>query len=149
MATKPGRRPAADKWDAANMAYQTVKVRKTLLDSFKAACAARGDKVNTVLRQAMERYVADHADGGGADDEHADGEGAAKEQWGGVWNQLWDADKDVYGYLHANRAYAESLAGDFASIKQALEEGIEEGHQKAWGLVDKLIAKVKTHMNET
>lgn len=46
------------KWDQANMAYQTVKVSRRLLDDFKAACAARGDRVNTVLRQAMERYVA-------------------------------------------------------------------------------------------
>ena len=39
------------------MAYQTIKVKKTLLEDFKAACAARGDKVNTVLRQAMEEYT--------------------------------------------------------------------------------------------
>ena len=49
---------ARDKWDRENMAYQTVKVSRRLLDDFKAACAARGDKVNTVLRQAMENYVA-------------------------------------------------------------------------------------------
>ena len=54
------RTPSQDRWDAENMAYQTVKVRKTLLDSFKAACAANGDKVNTVLRDAMENYVALH-----------------------------------------------------------------------------------------
>ena len=56
MATK-AQRAAADKYDAANMAYQTVKVRRQLLDDFKAACAARGDRVNTVLREAMENYV--------------------------------------------------------------------------------------------
>lgn len=44
-------------WDAANMAYQTVKVRREILDAFRAACAARGDKVNTVLREAMEAYT--------------------------------------------------------------------------------------------
>ena len=32
-------------------------VRRQLLDDFKAACAARGDRVNTVLREAMENYV--------------------------------------------------------------------------------------------
>lgn len=47
-----------DKWDKANMAYQTVKVSKALLIEFKAACLARGDKVNTVLRRAMEDYIA-------------------------------------------------------------------------------------------
>lgn len=57
MTTKPSQRAAADRWDAANMAYQSIKVRKDLLDKFKAACAERGDKVNTVLREAMEQYV--------------------------------------------------------------------------------------------
>ena len=47
------------KWDKENMAYQTIKVRRELLEDFKAACAARGDRVNTVLREAMERYIAD------------------------------------------------------------------------------------------
>ena len=51
------RREQINKWDSENMAYQTIKVRKSLLDAFKAACAERGDKVNTVLREAMERYV--------------------------------------------------------------------------------------------
>ena len=52
-----GQRKARDKWDAANMAYQTVKVNKVLLENFREACKARGDKVNTVLRRAMEAYV--------------------------------------------------------------------------------------------
>lgn len=45
------------KWDAQNMAYQTVKVNKTLLKEFRETCASRGDKVNTVLREAMEDYI--------------------------------------------------------------------------------------------
>lgn len=57
MAVSEAQRRANQKWDAENMAYQTVKVKKTLLEDFKAACAARGDKVNTVLRQAMEEYT--------------------------------------------------------------------------------------------
>lgn len=56
MATK-AQRAAVKKYDAEHMAYQTVKVRRQLLDDFKAACAARGDRVNTVLREAMENYV--------------------------------------------------------------------------------------------
>lgn len=63
MAVKQSQRAAADKWDEKNMAYQTVKVKRVLLDDFKAACKARGDKVNTVLREAMENYV----DGRGLD----------------------------------------------------------------------------------
>ena len=51
------KRASNDKWDKDNMAYQTVKVRRELLEGFKAACAARGDKVNTVLREAIEDYV--------------------------------------------------------------------------------------------
>ena len=51
------RKAANQRWDAANMAYQTVKVKRELLEDFKAACAARGDKVNTVLRHAMEDYL--------------------------------------------------------------------------------------------
>lgn len=45
------------KYDSAHMAYQTVKVRRELLDEFRRCCADRGDKVNTVLRQAMENYI--------------------------------------------------------------------------------------------
>ena len=51
------RTQAQEKYDAANMAYQTIKVKRELLDNFKAVCAARGDKVNTVLRECMEEYV--------------------------------------------------------------------------------------------
>ena len=54
-----GRTGAQDKWGREHMCYQTVKVRKTLLDDFKAACAARGDRVNTVLRRAMEQYISE------------------------------------------------------------------------------------------
>lgn len=39
------------------MASQNIRVRRELLDSFKAACAARGDAVNGVLREAMQRYI--------------------------------------------------------------------------------------------
>lgn len=45
------------KWDSENMAYQTIKIRKTLLQEFKIACTVNGDKVNTVLREAMEQYI--------------------------------------------------------------------------------------------
>lgn len=45
------------RWDAENMAYQTVKVKKQLLQDFKTVCSERGEKVNTVLRGAMEHYI--------------------------------------------------------------------------------------------
>ena len=59
MAISESKRAANNKWDAANMAYQTIKVRKTLLEAFRAKCAERGEAVNTVLREAMENYVND------------------------------------------------------------------------------------------
>ena len=59
MAISEAKRASNEKWDAKNMAYQTVKVSKSLLADFKSACAARGDRVNTVLREAMERYVSE------------------------------------------------------------------------------------------
>lgn len=59
MAISEAKKASNARWDAKNMAYQTVKVSKPLLDDFKAACASRGDRVNTVLREAMERYVSE------------------------------------------------------------------------------------------
>ena len=58
MTVSAAKRASNGKWDRENMAYQTVKVPKALLEEFRAAVAARGDKVNTVLRQAMENYIA-------------------------------------------------------------------------------------------
>ena len=57
MAISDAKRKSNDKWDSENMTYQTVKVRKELLADFRAACAARGEKVNTVLREAMVNYI--------------------------------------------------------------------------------------------
>lgn len=51
-----------DRWDAENMSYQTVKLRKETLTRFKEICRARGEKVNTVLREAIERYIAEYGD---------------------------------------------------------------------------------------
>ena len=58
MALTEAKKQSNAKWDKENMAYQTVKVRRELLDQFKAECARRGDKVNTILREAMEDYIA-------------------------------------------------------------------------------------------
>ena len=58
MTVSAAKRASNDKWDRENMAYQTVKVPKALLEAFRAAVAARGDKVNTILRQATENYIA-------------------------------------------------------------------------------------------
>ena len=63
MAVSEAKKASNAKWDSENMAYQTVKVRRQLLEEFRAACAARGDKVNTVLREAMEDYINRSQDG--------------------------------------------------------------------------------------
>ena len=57
MAVSDAKRKSNEKWDRENMAYQTAKVRREQLEQFKAACAERGDRVNTVLREAMENYI--------------------------------------------------------------------------------------------
>ena len=49
-----------DAYDKANMAYQTIKVPKSSLETFKEKCKANGDKVNTVLRLAIEEYNNTH-----------------------------------------------------------------------------------------
>ena len=62
MKVSEKRRAQIDAYDKEYMAYRTIKVRKELLQRFKVLVAANGDKVNTVLREAMERYVAEHSD---------------------------------------------------------------------------------------
>lgn len=57
MAVSDAQKAAVKRYDEKNMAYQTVKVRRELLEAFRAACAERGDRVNTVLREAMENYI--------------------------------------------------------------------------------------------
>lgn len=59
MTVSAAKRASNDRWDRENMAYQTVKVSRALLEEFKAKAAARGEKVNTILRQAMENYIAE------------------------------------------------------------------------------------------
>lgn len=61
MALSEAKRKGNEKWDSANMAYQTVKVRKELLEQFREAVQANGDRVNTVLKEAMEEYVRTHS----------------------------------------------------------------------------------------
>ena len=57
MPVSEAKRKANLKYDNENMAYQTVKVNKALLSDFKQAVNENGEKVNTVLRVAMENYV--------------------------------------------------------------------------------------------
>lgn len=60
MAMSEAKKKANKKYDRENMAYQSVCVRKELLAEFKSLCQANGDRVNTILREAMEKYVEEH-----------------------------------------------------------------------------------------
>ena len=51
---------ARNKYDSENMDRVTVKVKKELLQEFRQAVQERGDKVNTVFREAMETYIKEH-----------------------------------------------------------------------------------------
>lgn len=57
MTVSENKKKANKTWDDKNMLYQTVKVRKELLLEFKEICNRRGDRVNTVLKTAIEDYV--------------------------------------------------------------------------------------------
>ena len=48
---------ASKKWDDANMQYQTIKINKELLQEFKQVVQARGERVNTVFKEFIERYI--------------------------------------------------------------------------------------------
>ena len=69
MTVSKAKREGNNKWDSENMAYQTVKVRKELLENFRAAVQANGDKVNTVLKNAMEDYVKAHGNAADQDND--------------------------------------------------------------------------------
>ena len=57
MPVSEAQKRARNKYDSENMARVTVKVNKTLLQEFKQTVAARGDRVNTVLREAIIEYI--------------------------------------------------------------------------------------------
>lgn len=61
MATSEARKRANKKWNDANMAKQTVTVRRETLEEFRQLVQANGDKVNTILRQAIENYIKEHS----------------------------------------------------------------------------------------
>lgn len=48
------------RYDQKNMAYQTIKIRRATLEEFRRLVQLNGDKVNTVLRQAIEDYITSH-----------------------------------------------------------------------------------------
>lgn len=137
------RKPAQDKWDAANMASQNIRVKKTLLDDFKAACAARGDAVNGVLRECMERYVTEYD----AMKDFEQETGNAYKLPGCVASLMWHNAKDesrtALHYLWSNPDYSATLMIEFDAINQAVDR------KTAKRLCDELEAKVLEHMKST
>ena len=56
----PAKRRSNNAWDAANMTILACKVRKDYADRVRAACAANGDTVNAVIREALDKYLDEH-----------------------------------------------------------------------------------------
>ena len=51
-------------WDKANMTNLCCRVRKEYADRVRACCAANGDTVNSILREALDAYMKEKGDGG-------------------------------------------------------------------------------------
>lgn len=57
MTLSDAKKQANKRYDDKNMAYQTIKVKRDLLQRFRKAVQDNGQQVNTVFREFMERYV--------------------------------------------------------------------------------------------
>jgi hypothetical protein len=143
VATK-AQRAAADKWDKEHgMVYQSVKIRRELRDNFKAACAANGQKVNTVLREAMQRYVEEAAAGATVDTSTNAGTVAIIpcEISSAIWHSPTDTGHRVYYALHDNPALAKSYRLAFDYIMQAVTDS-------EWATrIDTLIQRVQVRID--
>ena len=53
---------ASQKYRAAKIKRVPLDVPITEYEAFKTACDAQGDKLNTVLREAMQEYVKRYSD---------------------------------------------------------------------------------------
>lgn len=56
----PKKRKSNNAWDAANMTVLGCKVRKEYADQVRTVCAANGDTVNAILKQALDDYLSAH-----------------------------------------------------------------------------------------
>lgn len=45
------------KWDKANMVNLCCRVRKDYAERVRQACQDRGDTVNAVIKEALDRYL--------------------------------------------------------------------------------------------
>ena len=60
MTVSAAQKKSNKKYDDAHMAYQTVKLKRETLEEFRQLVQRNGDKVNTVIRQGIERYIEEH-----------------------------------------------------------------------------------------
>lgn len=60
----PAKRKSNNKWDKENMVVLSCKVRKEYADRVRACCAANGDTVNSILREALDAYLEEKGEGG-------------------------------------------------------------------------------------
>ena len=57
MALTEAKKQANKRYDDKNMAYQTIKVKRDLLEEFRQRVQDNGQQVNTVFREFMEGYI--------------------------------------------------------------------------------------------
>lgn len=62
MTVSAAQKKARDKYDKENMAYQTIKVKKDLLQQFRQVVQDNGQQVNTVFREFMEGYIKENTE---------------------------------------------------------------------------------------
>nr|DAT62619.1 MAG TPA: plasmid partition protein ParG-helix-helix, dimer, DNA binding, CELL [Caudoviricetes sp.] len=60
----PAKRKSNNKWDKENMVVLSCKVRKEYADRVRACCAANGDTVNSILREALDAYLKEKGERG-------------------------------------------------------------------------------------
>ena len=57
MSLTEAKKQANKRYDQKNMAYQTIKVKRDLLEEFRQRVQDNGQQVNTVFREFMEGYI--------------------------------------------------------------------------------------------
>ena len=59
MSLTEAKKQANKRYDQKNMAYQTIKVKRDLLEEFRQRVQDNGKQVNTVFREFIEQYIQD------------------------------------------------------------------------------------------
>ena len=59
MALTEAKKKGNRKWDAANMATVSVRIRKEKAERFKQAAAAMGKSTGEIIRECIDRTIAE------------------------------------------------------------------------------------------